>query len=149
MNEHENSMFKQAVRTLAAIDDALGIGDDGCADPDITLSEIEDLKAAAKRGDALARAVMADSTSADNGAKQEQENALLKVEVDHLNKELAEYVEAAKRLSIERAELRRSNEHMRKALEFYADPEVYKPHPHGPAFDRSDLSWRARVALDA
>ena len=128
MNEHENSMFKQAVRTLAAIDDALGIGDDGCADPDITLSEIENLKAA---------------------AKQEQENALLKVEVDHLNKELAEYVEAAKRLSIERAELRRSNEHMRKALEFYADPEVYKPHPHGPAFDRSDLSWRARVALDA
>lgn len=149
MNEHENSMFKQAVRTLAAIDEALGIGDDGYADPDITLAEIEDLKAAAKRGEALARAVMADSTSADNGAKLEQDNALLKVEIDYLSKELAEYVEAAKRLSIERAELRRSNEHLRSALEFYADPTVYSPNPHGPAFDRRDLSWRARAALDA
>ena len=26
------SMFEQAVRTLAAIDEALGIGDDGCGD---------------------------------------------------------------------------------------------------------------------
>ena len=40
------SMFEQAVRTLAAIDDALGIGDDGCGDPDQTLTAIADLKAA-------------------------------------------------------------------------------------------------------
>ena len=39
------SMFEQAVRTLAAIDDALGIGDDGCGDPDQTLTAIADLKA--------------------------------------------------------------------------------------------------------
>lgn len=40
------SMFEQAVITLAAIDEALGIGDDGCGDPDQTLTAIEELKAA-------------------------------------------------------------------------------------------------------
>ncbi len=40
------SMFEQAVRALAAIDEALGIGDDGCGDPDQTLTAIADLKAA-------------------------------------------------------------------------------------------------------
>lgn len=40
------SMFEQAVRTLAAIDEALGIGDDGCGDPDQTLTAIAELKAA-------------------------------------------------------------------------------------------------------
>ncbi len=39
------SMFEQAVRTLAAIDEALGIGNDGCGDPDQTLTAIADLKA--------------------------------------------------------------------------------------------------------
>lgn len=38
------SMFEQAVRTLAAIDEALGIGDDGCGDPEQTLEAIADLK---------------------------------------------------------------------------------------------------------
>ena len=40
------SMLEQAVRTLAAIDEALGIGDDGCGDPDQTLAAIAELKAA-------------------------------------------------------------------------------------------------------
>ena len=40
------SMFEQAVRTLAAIDEALGIGDDGCGDIDQTLTAIAELKAA-------------------------------------------------------------------------------------------------------
>lgn len=39
------SMFEQAVRTLASIDDALGIGDDGCGDPEQTLDAIACLKA--------------------------------------------------------------------------------------------------------
>lgn len=39
------SMFEQAVRTLAAIDEALGIGDDGCGDPEQTLDAIAELKA--------------------------------------------------------------------------------------------------------
>lgn len=39
-------MFEQAVRTLAAIDEALGIGDDGCGDPDQTLTAIAELKSA-------------------------------------------------------------------------------------------------------
>ena len=55
------SMFEQAIRTLAAIDEALGIGDDGCGDPDQTLYAIEELKAEARRGVELARAVMADN----------------------------------------------------------------------------------------
>lgn len=38
------SMFEQAVRTLAAIDEALGIGEDGCGDPDQTLTAIAELK---------------------------------------------------------------------------------------------------------
>jgi uncharacterized coiled-coil DUF342 family protein len=38
-------MFLEAVSTLAAIDRALGLGDDGCADPDETLTAIEELKA--------------------------------------------------------------------------------------------------------
>ncbi len=42
------SMFEQAVRTLAAIDEALGIGDDGCGDPDQTLHAIAELKALQK-----------------------------------------------------------------------------------------------------
>jgi len=36
---------------------------------------------------------------------------------------------------------------LREALEFYADPKVYEAHPHGPAFDRRDLSPIARAAL--
>ena len=55
------SMFEQALRTLAAIDDALGIGDDGCGDPEQTLEAISDLKAEAARGKELALAVMADN----------------------------------------------------------------------------------------
>jgi len=54
-------MFEQAVRTLAAIDEALGIGDDGCSDPDQTLDAIEELKAEAARGKELALTVMADN----------------------------------------------------------------------------------------
>ncbi|HOT98591.1 MAG TPA: hypothetical protein PKZ83_15790 [bacterium] len=59
MSEYK-SMFEQAVRTLAAIDKALGIGDDGCGDPEQTIYAIADLKAAATRGEALAQSVMAD-----------------------------------------------------------------------------------------
>lgn len=40
-------MFEQAVRSLAAIDDALGIGDDGCGDLDQTLTAIAALKSQA------------------------------------------------------------------------------------------------------
>ena len=56
------SMFEQAVRQLAAIDDVLGIAGDGCADHDETITAIMELKEQAARGEALARAVMADQT---------------------------------------------------------------------------------------
>lgn len=72
------SMFEQAVRTLAAIDEALGICDDGCGDPDQTLTAIAELKAAMEQAtpppqtpfdtcptcEALARTVMMDQTGA-------------------------------------------------------------------------------------
>lgn len=40
-------------------------------------------------------------------------------------------------------------ERLRDALTFYAKPEIYRPHPHGPAFERRDLSFVAREALTA
>ena len=44
METDYKSMFEQAVRQLAAIDDALGIGDDGCGDHEQTLAAIADLQ---------------------------------------------------------------------------------------------------------
>jgi len=55
------SMFEQAIRALAAIDDALGLEDDGCNEPERTLDAIAELKAAAARGEELARTVMSDT----------------------------------------------------------------------------------------
>jgi hypothetical protein len=40
-------------------------------------------------------------------------------------------------------------EHLVEALEFYANPEIYKPHPHGPAFDRRNLSFKAVSVLQS
>ena len=50
-------------------------------------------------------------------------------------------------LAPEIAALRAENTRLREALEWYANPVIYKPHPHGPAFDARDLSWKARAAL--
>lgn len=36
---------------------------------------------------------------------------------------------------------------LREALTWYTNPEIYKPHPHGPAFDDRDLSFKAKAAL--
>jgi hypothetical protein len=47
-NTYKN-MFEQSVLALAAIDEALGIGDDGCSDTENTLYAIAELKAAATR----------------------------------------------------------------------------------------------------
>lgn len=51
MDTYKN-MFEQAVRTLAAIDEALGL-DDGCASPDETLTAIKGLKARAASEDVV------------------------------------------------------------------------------------------------
>jgi len=45
--------------------------------------------------------------------------------------------------------LKSQNEKLRTSLVFYANPEIYKPHPHGPTFDRRDLSFHAKSALSA
>ena len=48
--------------------------------------------------------------------------------------------------AVVQARVREAVEAAKNALAFYADPAVYKPHPHGAAFDRRDLSF---VAIDA
>ena len=52
---------------------------------------------------------------------------------------------AADAAEVER--LTSENARLREALKFYADPEIYRPHPHGPAFERPDKSFVARTAL--
>lgn len=37
---------------------------------------------------------------------------------------------------------------LRAALEFYMNPQVYRPSPHGSAFSDPDLSFVARAALE-
>lgn len=60
---------------------------------------------------------------------------------------LNEAAAAIQRLT-ERAESAEAErDRLRAALEWYANPEIYKPHPHGPAFDDRDLSFKARAAL--
>ena len=54
-------------------------------------------------------------------------------------------VSISNRIRAEEAEA--GEKKLRKTLEFYANPEIYKPHPHGPAFDRRDLSYHAVTAL--
>lgn len=64
--EHRDYGIMQAmVRALAAIDDALGIEQDGCNSTALTLLTIDELKEQAARGEALARAVMSDQTGHD------------------------------------------------------------------------------------
>lgn len=45
------------------------------------------------------------------------------------------------------AVLTAERDRLREALQWYANPQIYQPHPHGPAFDRRDLSFCARAAL--
>ncbi|TWB61645.1 hypothetical protein FBZ98_101990 [Rhizobium sp. ERR 922] len=49
----------------------------------------------------------------------------------------------------ERNELRDKLAEAVKVIEFYANPDIYKPHPHGPAFDRRDVSFSARSFLSS
>jgi hypothetical protein len=62
--------------------------------------------------------------------------------------EAAEIRDMALEALKESAALRSENERLREALSFYANPEVYKPHPDGLGFDRRDLSFHARAALN-
>lgn len=55
-----------------------------------------------------------------------------------------ETIKAALRSAVEAAaEITR----LREALEWYANPEIYRPHPHGLAFDNRDMSFTAKSAL--
>ncbi|NTG86149.1 hypothetical protein G6L15_08320 [Agrobacterium rhizogenes] len=54
------------------------------------------------------------------------------------------YTSPTPHLSVDREGLL---EEARGVLEWYASPEIYQPHPHGPAFDRRDLSALAKSFL--
>lgn len=68
---------------------------------------------------------------------------------DMLGSEVGAAIYAAIESQASRIEaLEAENARLREALEWYADPEVYRPHPQGIAFDRRDLSFCARSALN-
>ncbi|MEX2739971.1 hypothetical protein AB3480_00730 [Rhizobium mongolense] len=69
----------------------------------------------------------------------------LRANIDRLTSNPADHRYWEGRYRDEKAE----NERLRKSLEFYANPEIYKPHPHGIGFDRRDLSFHAKAALNA
>ena len=60
---------------------------------------------------------------------------------------MGELLAASPTLAADTLRLLDEIERLNEALRFYADPEIYKPHPHGPAFERRDLSFVARAAL--
>lgn len=73
-------------------------------------------------------------------------------ELARLRKQAQEHHLAIRTLDSEReanALLTDEIERLRVALEWYANSEIYKPSPHGLAFDNRDLSYHARAALKA
>lgn len=67
-----------------------------------------------------------------------------------LNREIAGFGCSEIRRMAQRPEfdaLKVEVERLRAGLTWYANPEIYKPHPHGPAFDNRDLSFHARAVL--
>ena len=65
--------------------------------------------------------------------------------VRDVNARIADLSEIETQLDAANARIRALEE----ALTWYADPERYKPHPHGSAFDRRDISYVAKSALEA
>lgn len=68
MSDYYQSLFQNAVSALAAIDDALGIPQDGCNSTARTLAEIKKLRSAHGQSQALARADMLDQVYHENSA---------------------------------------------------------------------------------
>lgn len=55
--------------------------------------------------------------------------------------------EALNHFEVENRALELRVAELEESLQFYANPEIYKAHPDGPAFDRRDLSFHARTTL--
>ena len=91
--------------------------------------------------------------AADIIATQQARMAELEAERDHLERELAEYVDAAKRLAVEKAEFRREAEKLqaelaalREAAQYAADV-ICLPGPHD--YYHSTQDWEAMKELRA
>src|SRR3546814_10819137 len=50
-------------------------------------------------------------------------------------------------LTAENARLTEERGALTEGLRWYAEPHIYAPHTHGPAFDDRDRSWHARSVL--
>jgi hypothetical protein len=68
MSDYYQSLFQNAVSALAAIDDALGLPQDGCKSTARTLAEIKKLRSSHGQAQALARTVMLDQVYHENCA---------------------------------------------------------------------------------
>lgn len=124
--------FLSTLESLQRENEALKnlIDGDNCADPD----KIDALFRRAEAAEAEAEYLRGVATDIQKGyieATRRAEEAVTAANALQVRTDAAEY---------------RENK-LREALQFYANPEIYKPHPHGLAFDQRDLSYHARTAL--
>ena len=74
-------------------------------------------------------------------------NALILAAAPTLRDTVAALADLADAQAQENARQARRIEALEEVLRFYANPVIYQPHPHGPAFDRRDMSYVAVAAL--
>ena len=77
----------------------------------------------------------------------EADNAALRADNDRLTASLAAEVTESEALRAQLTEARAGEDELREALAQYANPDLYRSHPHGLAFDRRDKSYIAIAAL--
>lgn len=82
-----------------------------------------------------------------SGGSQSYTHVVTDTQIHDDNDANARLIAAAPTLAADTLRLMDEIERLNEALRFYANSEIYKPHPHGPAFDRRDISFVARAAL--
>lgn len=139
--------FEQAAREIAALAPTPGEtpGQDAVAAVRGLLSEAADAIFAISPTAPSEAQIDRARTAAENLLDRRDEIA--RTALASARETIAAQVTAARSQDRLRHEVERERDRLRKALEFYANPEIYEPHPHGPAFDRRDVSFAARAAL--
>jgi len=153
------STLAGALRALAAERDALQRERDEIAQDWETSNSLRaQLKAAIAERDYSVQmlSLTRQSIAAYQAGKLEAERDALRKERDEARRDaewkvsrLMEADNAIKQSMAETAAALAQVAALREGLAFYANPEIYKPHPHGPAFERRDLSFKASAALSA